>query len=159
MPPIQPAVAPVDPAGRRRRIEGRGRTRCCAVAGGTDGRSHSAHWVGLRVAALTALISAVAAITSANCAYILPVRPGRNAAGMNTDISTSVMPTIGPISSCMALHRRRRGGDMPALDVVHDAFHHDDGVVHHDANGQDDGEQGRQIDGEAECGHGRERRR
>ena len=46
--------------------------------------------------------SAVAAITSANCAYMRPVRPGRNAAGRNTDISTSVMPMIGPNSSFMA---------------------------------------------------------
>jgi hypothetical protein len=59
-------------------------------------------WVGLRVAALTALSSAVAAITRANCAYMRPVNPGRNAAGRNTDISTSVMPTIGPNNSSMA---------------------------------------------------------
>ncbi len=43
-----------------------------------------------------ALSNAVAAITSANCAYMAPVRPGKNAAGMNTAISTSVMPMIGP---------------------------------------------------------------
>ena len=43
-----------------------------------------------------ALSSAVAAITSANWAYIRPVKPGRNAAGRNTDISTSVIPMIGP---------------------------------------------------------------
>ena len=49
-----------------------------------------------------ALSSAVAAITSANCAYIRPVRPGRKAAGMNTAISTSVMPMIGPNSWFMA---------------------------------------------------------
>ena len=36
-------------------------------SGGTGARSHSAHCVGFSVAALTALISAVAAITSANC--------------------------------------------------------------------------------------------
>ena len=65
---------------------------------GTVGRSHIAHCVGLSVAALTALSSAVAAMTSANCAYMRPVRPGRNAAGMNTAISTSVMPMIGPNS-------------------------------------------------------------
>ena len=39
-------------------------------SGGTGGRSHIAHCVGFSVAALMALISAVAAITSANCAYI-----------------------------------------------------------------------------------------
>ena len=66
--------------------------------GGTTGRSQSAHCVGFSVAALIALSKAVAAITSANCAYICPVRPGRKAAGMNTDIKTSVMPMIGPNS-------------------------------------------------------------
>ena len=69
-------------------------------SGGTAARSHSALCVGFSVAALMALSSAVAAITSANCAYIRPVRPGRNAAGRNTDISTSVMPMIGP-NSCV----------------------------------------------------------
>ena len=72
-------------------------------SGGTGGRNHIAHWVGFNVAALIALISAVAAITSANCAYILPVSPGRNAAGINTAISTSVMPMIGPNNSSIAL--------------------------------------------------------
>jgi hypothetical protein len=49
-----------------------------------------------------ALNSAVAAITSANCAYIRPVKPGRNAAGRNADMRTSVMPMIGPKSSLIA---------------------------------------------------------
>jgi hypothetical protein len=61
-----------------------------------------AHCVGLSVAALIALSSAVAAITRANCAYMRPVRPGRNAAGRNTAISTRVMPMIGPNSWSMA---------------------------------------------------------
>ena len=51
---------------------------------------------------MIALISAVAAITSANWRYIWPEMPGRKAAGRNTDISTSVMPTIGPNSSRIA---------------------------------------------------------
>jgi hypothetical protein len=54
------------------------------------------------VAALIALMSAAAAITSANCAYIWPVRPGRKAAGMNTAISTRVMPMMGPNRSRIA---------------------------------------------------------
>jgi hypothetical protein len=49
-----------------------------------------------------ALSNAVAAITSANCANIFPLRPGMKAAGRNTDISTSVIPMIGPSSSFMA---------------------------------------------------------
>ena len=72
-------------------------------SGGTEGRSHMAHCVGFSVAALMALISAVAAMTRANWANILPVRPGTKAAGMNTDISTSVMPMTGPNSSFIAL--------------------------------------------------------
>ena len=72
-------------------------------SGGVAARSHMAHWVGFRVAALMALISAVAAITRANWANIWPVRPGRKAAGRNTDISTRVMPMTGPNSSSIAL--------------------------------------------------------
>ena len=72
-------------------------------SGGVGARIQSAACVGFSVAALMAERIAVAAITSANCAYILPVRPGMNAAGMNTDISTSVMPMIGPNSSSIAL--------------------------------------------------------
>src|SRR5262245_10015470 len=53
--------------------------------------------------ALTALMAAVAAMTSANGRYIWPLKPGRNAAGTNTAISTSVIPMIGPSSSRMAL--------------------------------------------------------
>ena len=71
-------------------------------SGGTGVLSHSAHWVGFSVAALTALIRAVAAMTRANWANMLPVRPGTKAAGMNTAISTSVMPMIGPNSSSIA---------------------------------------------------------
>src|SRR3954447_11755390 len=81
-------------------------------SGGTWGRSHIAAWVGFKVAALIALISAVAAITNANCAYMRPVRPGRKAAGRNTDISTKVMPIIGPNSSRMAALAASRP-DMP----------------------------------------------
>ena len=112
-------------------------------------------WVGLSVTALTALSSAVAAMTSANWAYMRPVRPGRNAAGMNTDISTSVMPMIGANSSSMALDRRVVAAHA-LLDVVGGPLHHHDRVVHHDADRQHDGEQGRQIDGEAQRRHGRE---
>ncbi|MBA7658415.1 hypothetical protein ES703_66366 [subsurface metagenome] len=72
-------------------------------SGGTGRRSQTAHCVGFSVAALTADNSAVAAITSANCAYMRPVRPGRNADGRNTDISTSVIPMIGPNNASIAL--------------------------------------------------------
>src|SRR5262245_26284666 len=79
-------------------------------SGGTAGRSHRAACVGLSVAALMALRRAVAAITSANCAYMRPVSPGRNAAGRNTDISTSVIPMIGPNSCRMAALAASRPG-------------------------------------------------
>ena len=69
---------------------------------GSCARSHNAHCVGFNVNAFTAEISAVAAITSANCRYICPVIPGMNAGGRNTDINTSVIPMIGPISSRIA---------------------------------------------------------
>ena len=97
----------------------------------------------------------MAAITSANCAYMRPVSPGRNAAGRNTDISTSVMPTIGPNSARIASLAAWRPG-MPFLDIVDGALHHHDGIVHHDANRQHDREQGREIDGESERRHGGE---
>ncbi len=42
-------------------------------------------------------------MTSANCAYMRPVSPGRNAAGRNTAISTSVIPMIGPNNASIAL--------------------------------------------------------
>ena len=69
---------------------------------GSFALNHSAHCVGFSVNAFTALIKAVAAITSANCRYIWPVIPGMNAGGRNTDIRTSVIPMIGPISSFIA---------------------------------------------------------
>ena len=47
-------------------------------------------------------------------------------------------------------------GRHPLLDVVGAVLHDDDGVVHHDADGQDQGEQGHQVHGEAESGHGDE---
>src|SRR6516225_8860120 len=73
----------------------------CSIGFGE--RSHSAHCVGLSVAALTALISAVTAITNANWANICPLRPGTKADGINTAISTRVMPMIGPNNSPIAL--------------------------------------------------------
>ncbi len=76
---------------------------------GSGRRSHRAHCVGLSVAAFTALIKAVAAMTSANWRYICPVIPGMNAGGINTDISTSVTPRIGANSSCIAAMLAWRG--------------------------------------------------
>ncbi len=77
---------------------------------GSIGLSHNAHCVGFKVMALIALIKAVAAITSANCAYMAPVKPGINAAGINTAISTKVMPIMGPVSSRIAAIADSLGG-------------------------------------------------
>src|SRR5712672_197362 len=98
-------------------------------SGGTGTRIQSAACVGLSVAALIALNSAVAAITSANCEYILPVRPGMNAAGMNTDISTSVMPMIGPNNSSIALIEASCG--VIVAGVAHQI---ESGMTPHDAS-------------------------
>ena len=68
-----------------------------------------AAWVGLSVTALIPLMSAVAAITSANCRYIWPVIPAINDAGKNTAINTNVIPIIGPSSSFIALIAACRG--------------------------------------------------
>ncbi len=46
---------------------------------------------------------AVEAITRANWRNICPVIPGRNDAGRKTEVSTSVMPNTGPVSSLIAL--------------------------------------------------------
>ncbi len=124
-------------------------------SGGVGRRSQSAHCVGFRVAALIALMSAVAAITSANCRYICPVSPGRKAAGMKTDISTSVMPMTGPSSWSIALDGsvvRRE----PAFDMRGRALDDHDRVVDHDADREDDREQGGEVDREAERVHRRE---
>ena len=41
--------------------------------------------------------------------------------------------------------------------MAFDVLHNDDRVVHHDADGQHQAEQGQVVQGEAHCGHGRER--
>ena len=61
-----------------------------------------------------AMISAVAAMTSANWRYIWPDSPGRKAAGTNTAISTSVMPMIGPEQLVHRLDGRHRAGSAHA---------------------------------------------
>jgi len=95
------------------------------------------------VAALIALMSAVAAITRANWANIWPVRPGTKAAGMNTDISTRVMPMTAQqlVHGLMAAVVGRQA----ALDMTRDALDDDDGVVDHDADRQHDAEHGRRC--------------
>ena len=64
-------------------------------SGGTGVRSHMAHCVGFKVAALIALMTAVAAITRANCEYIWPVRP--DAANLPPDRSRAFEPRGGEV--------------------------------------------------------------
>ncbi len=80
------------------------------------------------------------------------------AAGRNTDISTSVMPMIGPNSSFMAWIAASFARQAP-LDVMRRTFDHHDGIVDDDADRQHDREQRRQVDGEVERGHRRQTRR
>ena len=113
-------------------------------SGGVAGRSQMAHCVGFSVTALMALMKAVAAIVSANWRNSWPVMPGRKAVGRNTDISTSVMPMTGPITSSIALivaSWRRHA----ALDVVRHVLDDHDRVVDDDADRQHEAEQGRQC--------------
>ena len=92
---------------------------------GSRARNHNAHCVGFNVNALTADINAVTAITNANCRYICPVIPGMNAGGRNTDISTSVIPMIGPNSSriasidpCLGVCPRSTCCDTPSTTTI-----------------------------------------
>ena len=64
----------------------------------------------------------------------------QKAAGRNTDISTSVMPMIGPNSSLIAFTARFAAGHA-CLDMTRHALHDDDGVVHDDADREHEGEQ------------------
>ena len=87
-----------------------------------------------------------------------PVRPGRNAAGKNTDISTSVMPMIGAEQLVHGADRRVMAAHA-LLDIMGGAFDDDDGVIDHDADRQHDREQRREIHAEAERRTSRRRRR
>ncbi len=79
-----------------------------------------AHWAGLSVSALIALMNAVAAMVSANWRYSWPVMPPRNAVGRNTAISTSVIAMTGPVTSVMAWIVASRGAS--PLSMWCDAF-------------------------------------
>src|SRR5215471_12328736 len=83
------AMSPVYARSARTYTCSKARKKKLRCSTGLGVRSHKAHCVGLSVAALTALISAVTAITNANCANIWPLNPGTKAAGKNTAISTS----------------------------------------------------------------------
>ncbi len=92
-------------------------------------------------------MSAVPAMTSANWRYIWPVMPGMKADGKKTDMSTRVMPMMGPEQFAHGIDARLLGR-LPSLNVLRYAFDHDDGVIHDDADGEHDGKEGEQIDAE-----------
>ncbi len=72
---------------------------CCDSAAGCSSSAHSA---GVSVSATTADSSTEVASVSANCLYNWPVRPPRNATGMNTADSTMAIATTGPPTSASA---------------------------------------------------------
>ena len=73
------------------------------------GRSSSAESAGDSDSALNAEISTEIAIVTANCLFSRPWIPVMNATGMNTDASTSAMPTTGPDTSFIACSVASRG--------------------------------------------------
>ncbi len=113
------------------------------------GFSNIAASAGESDSALKADSSTEIAIVSANCWYIRPVRPPRNATGMNTAERMSAMPTTAPdtsfIACCVASF-----GARPVLDVMHDGFDDDDRVVDDDADGEHEAEHRQRVHREAE---------
>ncbi len=98
--------------------------------------------------ALKAESSTEIAIVSANCWYICPVRPPRNATGTNTAERISAMPITGAETSFIAwiVASLRRHA---VLDVVHHRLDHDDRVVDHDADREHQAEHRERVDREA----------
>ena len=99
--------------------------------------------------ALKAESSTEIAIVSANCWYIRPVRPPRNATGMNTAERMSAMPMTGADTSFIAWMRRVLRCHA-VLDVVHHRLDDDDRVVDDDADGEHEAEHRQRVDREAE---------
>jgi hypothetical protein len=58
---------------------------------------------GVRVIALMAEMTIDAAMVTANCLKNCPTTPGMKTLGRKTEQSTSVIATIGPVISAMAL--------------------------------------------------------
>ena len=52
---------------------------------------------------------------------MMPTEPGKNAIGMNTAISTSVMPMMAPVIWVIALRVASRG-DSPSSDMMRSTF-------------------------------------
>ena len=80
-----------------------------------------AHSAGESVSALIAEISIEKATTAANCWNSCPVMPGMKATGRNTDSSTRVMATMGPVIWPMAFLDASRG-DSPSSSMIRSTF-------------------------------------
>ena len=102
------------------------------------------------VKALMAEMIVETAMVTANWRKNWPVMPARKQHGMNTELSTSVMASIGPVISSMALMVAVRGVQA-GRDQSFDVLQHDDGVVHHDADGQHQPEQRQVVQAEAQA--------
>ena len=82
--------------------------------------------------------------------------PLRNATGMNTEHSTSMMEMMGVVTSAIAACAASRARQA-LFDFALDVFDDHDGIVDHDAGGQYQAEQAQGVDREAEQqqgGHG-----
>ena len=142
-----------------------------AVAAPVDGAQHMAHRprpvsprfssteqsAGLRVSALIAEITIEVETATANWRNSVPLRPGRNATGTNTDSSTRVMAITGPVISAIAslvASGIERSGSL--LDHALDVLDHHDRVVDHDADRDHQRQQRHGVGGVADHQHHRE---
>ena len=66
------------------------------------GLSNMIHSAGVSVSATTPEIVTDTAIVIANCLYISPAMPPKNATGTNTAHNTKTIATTGPLTSCIA---------------------------------------------------------
>jgi hypothetical protein len=80
----------------------------------------------------------------ANCRYISPTRPPRNATGRNTAFSTSTIAITGRLTSRIASRVASRV-DVVGIACALDVLEHDDRVVHHDADREHHAEQRQQL--------------
>ena len=84
-----------------------------------------------------------------------PTEPGKNAIGMNTADSTSVMPMIAPVICPIALRVASLGRQAFLGHDALDVLDHDDRVVDQDADRQHHGEHGQHVDRKAGAQHHR----
>ncbi len=88
---------------------------CCS------GRSSTAHSAGVSVSATIPESTTATAIVMANCRYIRPVMPPRNATGTKTAHNTSTMAISAPLTWRMALSAATAGGT-PSSSMIRSTF-------------------------------------